>query len=320
MDIVLTEQANIRAALDWALESDPVVGLETAALLEQFWVMQNPFEGTRRFVELLERAANAPPALRGRALRALSGASQFSGEQERAIRALEEGLSIYREDGDEAGELTMLFRLGTAYLNSGEVDRARPLLQESLAGFRRLGKKMGECEASGNLASLELAYGDPELGRELLEQNIELARKIGFTWWEAGKLHDLADYALRAGHLEEAERRAGESLVLARDLADRSGQIYCLGCFATAAAEWNDAQRAGTVWGAIEVEEARAGPVGRGWEDMQRAQYEATLAAVAGPAFEQGRAEGARFSIEDAIEYVLAGRNEAAERSGTVRP
>ncbi len=204
----------------------------------------------------------------------------------------------------------MLFRLGTLFLTT-QVDRARPLLEEALAGFRRIGNKMGECEAGGNLAELELMTGDAQLGRRLLEENIELAQEIGFTWWEAGKAHSLAEHLLMTGDLDEAGPWAARALELSRQGHDRSGCVYTLGCYAWAAAARGDAAGAGVVWGAIEAEEARGGPVGRGWEERARAQYEAVLAAVAGQEFEQGRAEGAKLGLDDAVENALGGRNKA---------
>ena len=317
--MALAEQADLRAALDWALEHDATLGLEIAASLEQFWVTQDPFEGMRRFIDLLDRAQDAPTTLRGRALRALGGSSMFLGDVARAIDANEKALALYREAGDESGELTMLFRLGTVFLNMQQPERGRPLLEESLAGFRRLRNKMGECEAPGNLADLELMFGDAVLGRQLLEENVALAHEIGFTWWEAGTLHSLAEYALKTGDLDEAERRAAQALELDKQIRDRSGRIYAIACFAWAAAARGDAARAGRIWGAIEAEEARGGPVGRSWEDRYRAEYEAPLAVVAGPEFEHARADGAKLTIEDAIQDALAGRNHPPAESGTVR-
>jgi len=179
---------------------------------------------------------------------------------------------------------------------------------------------MGECEAAGNLAELELITGDAQLGRRLLEANIELAHEIGFTWWEAGKAHSLAEHLLTTGDLDEAGPWAARALELSWQGHDRSGSVYTLGCFAWAAAARGDAAGAGEIWGAIEAEEARGGPVGRGWEERSRAQYEAVLAAVEGPEFEHGRAEGAKLDLEEAIERALAGRNKAPALSGEMSP
>jgi predicted ATPase len=305
IELVVPEQANVRSVLDWTLDADPELGLAIASDLEQFWVMQNPFEGARRFDELLDRAQDPPAMVRARALRCLSGARYMSGAFETAIEPSEQALQLYRAARDEAGEMTMLFRVGTSWLAAGEIDRARVLLEESLAGFRRLGKKMGECEASGNLASIELEWGDPELGRTLIEENIELAREVGFTWWEAGKQLTLSRHLLETGDLDDAERRACKALELEWQLTDRRATVVCLAYLAWAAAGRGDVDRAGRLWGAIETEE-RTGTVGADWETVEREACASALGIVAGAEFEQGRADGAKLSLAEAIEYALS--------------
>ena len=316
-ELVLPEAANLRAALDWAAERDPELGLRLAVALEQFWVTQDPDEAVRRLDVLLARAEAPPTVLRGSALRVLGGMAHSSWQLERAIAASEEALELYRGAGDQAGETLMLFRLGTSYLGAGEMVRARALLEESLAGFRRQGNRVGECEAGGNLASLEAMHGDPKLGQELLEQNVELARELGWRWWEASKLLHLAEHALGMGNVGEGEKRAAEGLEIERELANRRIMVFGLAITAWAAARRDDAGRAGMLWGAIEAEVRRV--PSESWES-ERPLYVARLEHVAGPEFDQARAEGARFSLDEAVEYALAGRNEPSALSGEVRP
>jgi hypothetical protein len=300
---VLPEQANLRAALQWALEHDPELGLSLAVALEQFWVTQNPFEGMRWFEGLLARAEDAPPLLRGRALRALGGSRMLAGDNEGAQHDWEQGFELFRQVGDEGGLMTMIFRLGTGHLTLENHDRGRELLEESLAGFRRLGKRMGECEALGNLGWLELWHGDVERGRVLTEQSIELAREVGFKWGEASKLADLAESQLGTGGVEEADRLAREALALWRELDDRFGRVFGLALHAWVAAERSDPERAGTAWGAIEAEEDRA-PIGA-WEQW-RENYLSRLSPVAGPQFDRARTAGRSLSLDEAVEYALS--------------
>jgi predicted ATPase/class 3 adenylate cyclase len=306
-ELVLPEQANLREVLEWAVDNDPELGLRLAVALEQFWVMQNPFEGVVRLEALLEHAGEIAPRLRGRAYRVLGGVRYMAGQYEQALDVNQAGLDLYRELGDEPGETVMLFRLGTTHIQLGNLDQARSLLEESLTGFRRLGKKVGECEASGNLASLELEAGDPELGRQMLEENIALAHEIGWPWWEASKHLELGMFGLSTGEDEEAERRGREGLALEQLAASRPGCVHGIALLAGAAAARGDAGRAGTLWGAIEAEERRD-RIGSGWEG-ERADYASRLEPVAGADFEQARTEGGRLSLDEAVAFALAGRN-----------
>jgi tetratricopeptide (TPR) repeat protein len=303
LDLVIAEQANLRAVLDAAVGSNPVLGLQLAAALEQFWVTQTPSEGVRWLETLLERAGDAPPDLRARAFRCLGGALQNTGQHERALDAYRNGREIYSAERDEAGVATMDFRLGTSYLNLGQPNLARPLLETSLATFRRLGRALGECEAFGNLASLELQYGDQERGREMLEQNLEMARDLGFAWWEQWKLAELAEYALKNRALPEAGVRARDALRISQRLNDRVGKVYGLANLAWLAAEGGAAFRAGRLWGAIEAEEFR-GRIGP-WEG-ERETYAAHVLAVRGPEFERGRVQAGKMLLDDAVEYALS--------------
>ena len=306
-DLVLAEQANLRAAVDWAGEFDPTLGLQIAVALEQFWVTHSPFEGVRRFELLLERTTEAPPELRGRALRALGGSSNFAGEHGRAERAYGEGLRLFEELGDEAGASVMLYRLATNRLYTGELNEAHRLLEESVTIFRQLENRMGESEALGNLGSVELELGNSSRGRQLIEESIRIAREIGFSWWVAGKLGDLAADALEHGELEQGERWAREALELRRTMGGRQRIVAAVALLAWAAAQRGEAGRAGLIWGAVEAEGSR-GPLGI-WEST-RDRYPVRLAPVAGEGFERGRAQGQSLTLREAVAVALG---EAAE-------
>ena len=64
-ELAVAEQANLRAALDWAHDVDPALGLELMAALEQFWISANPPEAARRLEALLERACAASSRRQG---------------------------------------------------------------------------------------------------------------------------------------------------------------------------------------------------------------------------------------------------------------
>ena len=86
-DVVISEQANIRAAIDWAAATgDIALALELTVALENFWTTSDPFEGVRRLETLLADAGDVPTPLRARALRAF-GELRDRGRQPRARAA-----------------------------------------------------------------------------------------------------------------------------------------------------------------------------------------------------------------------------------------
>ena len=81
-ELVRPEQDNFRRAIDWAAEHDLELAYRLAISLEQFWVMNDPFEGVRRFAALLDRGASVSPLLRARAARVYGEATFMTGDFE----------------------------------------------------------------------------------------------------------------------------------------------------------------------------------------------------------------------------------------------
>jgi predicted ATPase/DNA-binding SARP family transcriptional activator len=302
---VRPELANLRAALDWAVESDPELGLRIATALEQFWVTHGPTEGVRRFEALLVRASDAPALLRARALRAQGGSLYFIGDSTRAQRANKEALELFEASGDELGAATMIFRTGTTYVAQRDFGRARPLLEDSLRRFRNLGSRRGECEALGNLGSLALHAGRTNEGHDLTMRSIEIARELGWGWWEAGQLMELARHALDAGEVERAESWAREALTVARPIGGER-ILRCLALLTLAFAQRGDAERAGLLRGAIDKEAggtrfpSQRVPTASGDDVGER--YVGSLDGVAGPEFERAREVGCTLSLDEVID------------------
>jgi predicted ATPase len=297
-DLVIPEQANLRAAIDWTFGADPELGLRLAVSLENFWVTNNPEEGMRRFEALLRRADKAPVLLRARALRACGGSAQIFAEPEKAAGLYNESLRLFREAGDEVGATMMVFRCGTVLRDLGDSVGARRLVEESLEGFRRLGARAGEAMAIGVLGQLELLGGDPRRARELMEQSRAIAHDIGFFWWEAGHLTSLAEIALDSGEFELGEQLGREALVIWRRIGARTSMIYVLALLAWAAADRGDDDRARALWAAVEAEETKG--MVAAWAS-ERARFEARIPA--------GPRPRTALALDAAVEYALAERD-----------
>ena len=294
-DLVLPEQHNLRAALDWTVENDSELGLRLAVALENFWVTQDSTEGVRRFEALLDRAGDVDLALRARATLDYGGCADWSGDYDRAGPAYARSGELFREAGDENGVAEATFRIGVIASRLGDHERARRLWEESLATWQRLGDTIGELQALGNLGWLELEEGNLERGRELVERSLAMAQEVGWTWWEVAQLGNLAEHALKDARTEEGDQRAREYLALARTIEDRTNTVFGLGLLAWAAADRGDVERAITLWAAVEAEEAK-GPLAM-WTS-EREKYAAHIPAAAGTVPE--------LTLEEAVAYALS--------------
>jgi predicted ATPase/DNA-binding SARP family transcriptional activator len=301
-DIVIAEQSNVRAAIDWATATgDVALALALTVALENFWTTNEPFEGVHRLETLLASADDVPRRLRARALRALCSAATMTGDFELAERAIHESLDLFRAIGDELGVGNLLHRLGMSALNRGEPARAREPLEESLAIFRRHGYRRGEAISIGGLGYLAQQEGGADEAEALLERSAAMAAEEGFTWWEANTRANLAELALEQNRLDEAAQRARQVLRLSRRIGDRQLSVFALACLACA--ENGQAHRAGRLWGAVEAEERRR-PLG--WWESDRDRYAGRLTVRGSPAFERGVREGRALSLHAAIDEAVA--------------
>jgi predicted ATPase len=302
-DLVIADQSNIRAALDFLVETDALeAAMRLAVALENFWVTNNPEEGVRRIGALIERVEEVPPLLAARTLRVYGSSVGTIGHQD-AVDAFERSLAAYRGIGDERGAAIILHRLAVAAWARGEREEARRLAEESLAGNRKCGFVKGELQPLGLLGHLDWEEGRPERALELIQESVRLAHEVGFRWWEAGNLNTLADYALKLGRFPDADRWAREALEIASAIGDRARTLAALARIAAAAAAVGRADDAGRIWGAVEAEAERASVPG--WS--KRASDLAALMGEPSDGFERAREAGRLLPFERAIDEVLRG-------------
>ena len=305
-EIVMPDAANLRAALDWALENGEIeFGLELLVALEQFWVLGYTAEGMGWFSAFLERADEAPPLLRARALRSFGSSAHFAGEFDLAERLWEEGLAIYNALGDEHGIAVLLHRLSIpALVLRGDVERARELAERSLELHRKLCNDKGAVQPMTLLGALALQTGDRDGGVALLEESAELARRVPWRWWRAGTLSALADVALAEGREADARPMLQEALELALQLGDRVGISWYLSQLALTLAREGRSEEAGRIWGAVE---ATAAFIPGGPWPRDAAALERDVLALADLEFEHGREAGGTLALEDVARSALDG-------------
>jgi predicted ATPase/DNA-binding CsgD family transcriptional regulator len=177
-------------------------------------------------VALSERAVAASrelgePVILGLALVTLGDNLTRPGDVGRAIAALDEGVTILRAAGDQAGPSLAvgLGILGTVLRMAGEFDRAAKVLEEGLAVSRTVGNSWAVGIALQDLAQVARERGDNGWAGALFRECLAVAHDLTDTRRVAECLEGFAELAVGAGRAERAARLLGS----AKTLRDTNG-------------------------------------------------------------------------------------------------
>jgi non-specific serine/threonine protein kinase len=217
------EQANLRLALNWALENDPASAARLAAELTIFWDAHGYLvEGRNWLEQALRQSDKLELPVRARLLFAASWLGHRQSDFELAALRCRESLAITRELGDQVGTLNALLKLGWIALTQGQTGEALPLLEESLALARQIGHKYCLAAAYSYLGLVALLEQDYTRAVGLCEEGVALCRSTGirnqFLGWA---LTGLGAVALFKFELERAKNYFLESSAELEKVGDR---------------------------------------------------------------------------------------------------
>jgi predicted ATPase/DNA-binding CsgD family transcriptional regulator len=223
LEILDPEAANLGAAIDYALRSEPSLALRFCAALYRWWCARGRFaEAELAHASSLAATGNDEPGPRALVLHRRAWVATNAGEFEAAESHATEALALAEEVGDQATAARSRCELGRALMwadpraGRAELKRAAGLAlaagddwalveaQQSLAEtFLFLQDHEHAAQASGEVAELAERLGDP----------LQLARRWFHVAWMAladGPLDDVRDAAER---MREAVHAVGEPLM-----------------------------------------------------------------------------------------------------------
>jgi tetratricopeptide (TPR) repeat protein len=303
-DLAAADLENLRAALDWATDADPLLGLALMAALEQFWIALSPPEAAARLTALLDRAPQAPRAVRAAALRDLGGALEFTGDLPGAASHYQASLELYQQIGDEPRELRLVHRLVQMATYVDDLVRARRLLTDGLRRATAGGYRYELCEFRRAKSALELACGNVEAALDDGLTGLRLMREIGnWPWGDASMLRLLAEASSAAGRHADAARFAREGLALIVPLGDRIKTVSVLAALAVVRLRAGEDEAAGRLWGGIEAEEQRSF---LGFWTVRRDYYANEITKCDTDAFRRGRTDGRTRPLAELIRAELS--------------
>jgi non-specific serine/threonine protein kinase len=174
---------NVRAALEWAAESDACAGLRLLAATRDLFFMLGPADG-RRIAQLLLDRCRARDRCRVEVL-VTAGILAMATANAHASRAFH---SEARQLSAELGELELegyaRFFHGLVDTLDMAVEPARAHLEAAIALCRRAGSRRGEGLAIATLALTFLVTGEPDRAKELLDEALAIHTATSYRWGE----------------------------------------------------------------------------------------------------------------------------------------
>jgi non-specific serine/threonine protein kinase len=291
---------NVRAALEWAAESDPCAGLPVLAGSRDLFYRFGQADGLRLAERLLERC----PARNRHRVEAQIAAGQLAasiGDIGAARAILGDAQALSAELGEPVLEAWTRFFQGLTETLGGDTERGRVYLEASRALHHDLAIRIGEARALAGLGGTCFWRGEAGRAKELLDSalSIYLAEK---DRWGEGQCHTFLGMIAEAQAPDPSAasahyRKATECLRPFRDatllpvaLLGQAGLLVR-----------RDPARALKVLAAATAIRARVGgefqPIYRTRVDRLRAAADAALGADAALVWR----EGSRVALDDAI-------------------
>jgi predicted ATPase/DNA-binding SARP family transcriptional activator/Tfp pilus assembly protein PilF len=273
--------------------------------LTRFWYVRGYLgEARDRLEQAVQAAADAPVALRRRALTATASIALLQGDYGAATRFAEASLDAARETGEDRLVANGLSNLGAIVLAAGDRARAGGLLREAVALARSVDDSRILALALNNLGDHALTIGEYERAEPLFTESLAILEKRGDTANVARSLFNLGAVALRRGRIDDADERLRLSLERGRDAGDKEDLSWALLGMAAVCAARGDGRRAAVVLAAAK---ALLDGMGADFKPFERQLYEETdqqLEDALDAATRAGlREQGRMMSIEDAVAF-----------------
>ncbi len=221
------ELDNMRAALNWARETDCAAGLQLIMACWRFWERSFVREGEMWLAQLMANATSLAPAVEAKALQvwALFYFELFKREEARLL--FEKSFALYQSLQDETEIINSLRYLA---LFRGWVEGQTALL-DLLPRLRKPGYELQLAETLSWLGYYTAEQNNYEQANAFLQESVALFREMGHLAGLADVLRWAGQYAIWQGNFEAARLSLEESLALQKQLGTRSifGSLQTLG-------------------------------------------------------------------------------------------
>ena len=315
------EQPNLREALRFCVDDDPVAGLRTSAALFWFWTSQGLYtEGRRWYGDLLAHHSGQPTLERIKASSCASMMANVQGDLACGAALVAEGRALTTQTGDRRMRAFVAYADGVLALCGGDPARACTHYETALADFSESEERTFEISV---LYLLGLAYGlsgSTDRAIECLERVLAITEQCGEKVYRSHSLWALGIAVWREGDIDRAVQLLEQSLELARQVHSPRFAASSIEALAWITCERRDHARAATLMGAAEALARSVGGAVVIHSNLdvfhqncgQNARQKLGVAA-----FEVANRKGGQLDFDAAIAYALHQQPSSTSARGT---
>ncbi len=229
---LLAERDNIRAALEWANETDVQAGLYVSARLHRFWDNFDLSEGARWLAGFLQKAEpNHYPLARAKAL-CIQARIMSVQDYNFAYIEAQESLDLYRANGDKSGEIDALLALGQMLKDfNAPIEKVMNLFEHALTLSESLGDQWRQAYTLSHMGWLN----NYQRSISTFEKAVAIFKKVGDLELSTNTMLDLVMRNMLNGNLQSAEKWLDEVVKTSQNLNNKGLQANILhhyGCIA----------------------------------------------------------------------------------------
>jgi predicted ATPase/DNA-binding SARP family transcriptional activator len=204
------EAANLRSALDFALNDQHDDGLRMVNALAWYWFLRGRLTEARRALEEALALPRGSATARATATAWLSGFTALAGDRREH--------SVPPPGADDDVRATLEWFHAFVASDFGDPSVGEAMVGGALASFRALGDQWGIAAALSTRAKLAMIRGDPATAHRDAQQSLELFRELGDRWGQLQAIEWLGAAAAATGDRAQADRLHRDGLRMAEDL------------------------------------------------------------------------------------------------------
>jgi len=301
------EQANLRAALDWAANARPQTLLALSMTLAGFWIEFGWLDDAEQWLVPALAWESEPTFARATLLRYVFWLRLQRGDLASARTLATERQEVAEILDDTSMRVGALSARSAVAMHEGDYLRGHALQAEAVELARTVG---GETLVASliNLGNAAERLGDFTTAQSAAEEAIALAREIGDSRDVAHIQQNLAWLSLLQDRLDDAERYWRLAVPVLRQGRNATGLRYAVDGLAAMAALRGDSRRATALAAATARDWTDHGEVPDKFHQEEIDRYTALMREQLSPdEFAQVWTEGEKLSLDDAASLGLDG-------------